>query len=249
MTVDELISELGLDAETANIVKAKVAAEKVQSLKAKKEFDTIQQQVQTLQDELVGDGKKGARNYKQWYEENFPKIQKLQSDYAKYVERYGAIDPNAHPTATPTATPAPGAKLEDVQKFIQETYTPQWSSLLKGSGRILEMHLRAGRKNDIDWDKLSELAANHNGDLVAAYKDWDAPEAEKVRAAAEEKRINDEVEKRMKKQQTNSFFPTTEQVSTGVSPLSKDRGEAPKYDRSKVIESAVTGLYEPTTVS
>lgn len=250
MTVDELIANLELDKETADLVRAKVKAEKVASIKAAKELEDLQRRSQELEAELVGDGKKGARNYKQWYDENFPKIQKLQSDYAKYVERYGAIDPNANPNpANPNPNPAsPNAvSKEDFDKTMNG-FTGQWSSLLKGSGKILERHIRSGRTNEIDWDKLSELAATKGGDLIAAYDEWDKPEREKSDRAAREKEINAEVEKRLKARQTDSFFPSTEQVSTGVSPLSKDRGDAPKYDRSKVIESAVTGLYEPATV-
>jgi len=248
VTIDEVISTLELDTETAAILRSKAKAEKAAALKQQKDLDTIEAQRAALEAELVADGKKGARNYKQWYEENFPKIQKLQGDYAKYVERYGSIDTTTTTTTTtPTTVPA-GMTPEQVSKMIQDTYTPQWSTLLKGSGKILEKHIRAGRKNELDWDKLSELAATHNGDLVAAYNEWDAPEADKARKADEEKRINEEVEKRVKKQQTNSFFPTTEQAPTGVSPLSKDRGGEPKYDRNKVIESAISGLYEPSTV-
>ena len=248
MTIDEVISTLELDKETADILRAKAKAEKAASLKSANELQQLEARRAELEAELIADGKKGARNYKQWYEENFPKIQTLQADYAKYVERYGKLD-GQPTTTTTTSTPTTGLTKEDVAKLIQDTYTPQWSSLLKGSGKIIERHIRAGRKNELDWDKLGEIAATKNGDLEAAYAAWDAPEAEKAAKEAEEKRINAEVEKRIKAQQTNTFFPSTEQVSTGVSPLSRDRGtDAPKYDRSKVIESAVTGLYEPATV-
>lgn len=248
MTVDELIANLELDKETADLVRAKVKAEKVASIKAAKELEDLQRRSQELEAELVGDGKKGARNYKQWYDENFPKIQKLQSDYAKYVERYGAIDPTTQPTTQPTTTNPSSVTKEDFDKTMSG-FTGQWSSLLKGSGKILERHIRSGRTNEIDWDKLSEIAATKGGDLIAAYDEWDKPEREKSDRAAREKEINAEVEKRLKARQTDSFFPSTEVTpSNGISPLSKDRGDAPKYDRSKVIESAVTGLYEPATV-
>ena len=249
MKVDEVIASLGLDEETAKLVRAKVTEEKAASLRAQKEFDDIQRRATELESELVGDGKTGARAHKQWYSENFSKIQKLQADYAKYVERYGALDQSTT-TATTTDTKLPNnvVSKDDFDKTMSGL-TQQWSSLLANSGTILEKHIRAGRKNEINWQELSKLATEkHNGNLAAAYTEWDAPEADKANKAAEEKRINDEVEKRLKSRQTSTFFPSTEQTPSGISPLSKDRGEAPKYDRNKVIESAVTGIYEPATV-
>ena len=251
MKVDEVIAALGLDEETAKLVRAKVTDEKTASLRAQKELDDLQRRATELESELVGDGKTGARAHKQWYSENFSKIQKLQADYAKYVERYGALDQTTTTTTTTDATrtlPNNVVSKEDFDKTMSGL-TQQWSSLLTNSGTILERHIRAGRKNNIDWQAVSKLASEkHNGNLDAAYSEWDAPEADKASKAAEEKRINDEVEKRLKARQTSTFFPSTEQAPSGVSPLSKHTGDAPKYDRSKVIESAVTGIYEPATV-
>lgn len=251
MKVDEVIAALGLDEETAKLVRAKVTEEKAAGIRAQKELDDLQRRATELESELVGDGKTGARAHKAWYAENFGKIQKLQADYAKYVERYGALDANPNPNpANPTSTlPNNVISKDDFDKTMQG-FTQQWSSLLANSGSILERHIRSGRKNNINWADLSKLATEkHNGNLEAAYAEWDAPEAEKANKAAEEARINAEVEKRMKARQTNTFFPSTEQQPSGVSPLSKHSGDGtPKYDRSKVIESAVTGIYEPATV-
>ncbi|MDE2102403.1 MAG: hypothetical protein KGL39_34470 [Patescibacteria group bacterium] len=252
MKIDDVISALELDAETAAILRAKVKQESADRLAAKKEYDDINSQKAALEAELVGDGKKGARNYKKWYEENFGKIQELQTKYTKFVERYGEIDAaNPNPAnPNPPAPPNPsGLTMAQFQEQMAQ-YTGTWSNLVKGIATISTKHMRNGRKTDIDVDAIAQLASEKfGGDINRAYEEWDRPEAEKASKAAEEKRINDEVEKRLKARQTDSFFPSTEQVSTGVSPLSKDRGDgAPKYDRSKVLESALTGIYEPATV-
>lgn len=255
MKVDEVIAALGLDEETAKIVRAKVNDEKTASLRAAQEFAKIEQEKQALEAELVADGKKGARNYKQWYDQNYDKIVALQTKYTKLVERYGDPDQTTTTTTTsqPTTTTAqPGVMTEAEFQKRMEAYTAQWANLVTGQSEIFSKHFLNGRKTPLDKDaiqKISTLAAEkHGGNLVAAYDEWDRPEADKAAKDAEEKRINAEVDRRMKAKQTQSFFPTTEQTPSGISPLSKDRGEAPKYDRNKVVESAITGLYEPTTV-
>ncbi len=46
---------------------------------------------------------------------------------------------------------------------------------------------------------------------------------------------------------TAQFFPAGADATpsgSGISPLSRAKTDSPKYDRSKVIESAVTGKYE-----
>lgn len=250
MKIDDVIAALELDKETADILRAKVKAESAERLSAKRDLDEITNQKNALEQELVADGKKGARAYKQWYEQNFSKIQDLQTKFAKYVERYGDLDSTTQTQQSQQTQQTPKGFTQADFDNSMAGYTKQWSSLVKGIAQITTKHQRNGRKTDIDVDAITQLANERfNGDITAAYDEWDKPEAEKARTAAEEKRINDEVEKRLKARAPQTgFFPSTEQVSTGVSPLGKDRESAPKYDRSKVIESALTGIYEPSTV-
>jgi hypothetical protein len=249
MTVKEICDQLGLDTETAKLVMAQAKAEKAEALKQAGEFEALSQRATALEAELVADGKTGARNYKAWYDSNYPKIQKLQADFVKYQERYGSLEaPTTVPNTTTTDTRT--FTTDDIKaaanELIQQQYAPQWSNLLKGSGKIIEKHLRAQRKNEIDWDKLSEIAATKGGDLTAAYDEWDKPERDKYDATAREAEIQRRVNDEMKKRNTQTFFPGNAEPSSGLSPLSKDRDSAPKYDRSKVIESAVTGEYQST---
>ena len=250
MTIDEVISTLGLDEETSKLLRTKVSAEKAAGLRQQRELDALQTRATALETELVGDGKQGARNYKQWYDENFSKVQRLQNDYQKYVERYGDINTTA--TTTTTSSTTTGLTKEDVAKLIQETYNPlteRMSIVLKGSAKVIEKHMRAGRKSELDWDKLGELAAANGGNLNAAYEEWDKPAREESAKAATEAEIEKRVKAELAKRQTAEFFPSADAVSSGISPLARDRGSAPKYDRNKVVESAITGLYEPATVN
>ncbi len=135
-----------------------------------------------------------------------------------------------------------------VDQRIQGQYGNQWAALLKGSGKMVEKHMRSGRKADIDWDKVTELAAAKGGDMMAAYDEWDAPERDKATKEAEDKRVEARVQQEMEKRmaaQTQRYFPAGADATPSDSPLTRRAGtDAPaKYDRSKVIEAAVTGKY------
>lgn len=250
-TLQYLIQDAGLDEATAAAVMKAAENEKVNTrasqLRQASEYQTLEQRAVDLQRSADEN-----KNYREWYVKNYDSIKQLETAAARYKERYGDLDAptqqqqqqNQQPQYDETTV----AKLVDAR--IQSQYGPQWSNLLKGSGKLLEKHLRAGRKQDIDWDKVSEIAATKNGDLVAAYDEWDAPEREKSVAAAQEAEINKRVQAELKKRQTNDFFPagadgsstTTGRGST--SPLSRSGVTSePKYDRNAVIQAAVTGDY------
>jgi hypothetical protein len=259
-----LLADSGVDADTINkIASNPKAAARVADYVQRKEYEDIERRAADLEMAYNGTtAKPGSKAYQQWYEENYDKIvqaqnaaAELQSRVARYEERYGKIDDaTTKPAAIPT--PAAGATALDektlisaIDKHIQTNYAPQWSQLIRGGGKIVEKHVRAGRKTEIDWDVVSANAAKHGGNLVAGYDEWDAPEAQKSAKEAEDarvqKRVDEELKKRMK-EQTANFFPAGADGSTattGGGGIGRRTDSDKKYDRNKVIESAVTGEY------
>lgn len=258
MTPQELFTYLtdgaGLDEATTKIImdaaKNEKVAAKAQLLKDQKEYESLVQELDGAA------GKPGTRAYAKWYQDNYATIQAtvaaksdLEKKVTQYQERYGSLEA---PTTPPKGTPV----LDDdaitrlVDQRIQTQYGPQWSTLLKSSGKLIERHLKAGRKTDIDWDKIAEVATTKNGDLVAAYDEWDKPEQEKSAKAAEDVRVETRVQVELQKRQmaeTRKQFPSGADATPSDSPLSRHTGEngkPPAYDRSKVIEAAVTGNYD-----
>lgn len=250
-----LIDDAGLDEATAKAVMAAAENEKVgkraSNFVQQQDYADLERRAAAL--ELSYNGTKdkpGALSYQQWYEKNFAAVQKLQADAALYKERFGELDaapPDPKKVAATTFT------QEDIDRRIHETiqtaYAPQWSKLLTGTGAIVQKHMRAGRKTDIDFDKLSEIAQKKGGDLAAAYDEYDTPERELAAKAATEAEIDRRVKEQVAKQQTQNFFPAGADAtpSGGISPLSRAKTDL-KYDRNKVIESAVTGEYKGTAV-
>lgn len=263
--IDYLIQDAGLDEATAQAFVKAAANEKVAaraaSLKQQSEYDALVTKSQALETSLNGkDGQLGAAAYQQWYQKNYPQIQKLQNDLIKYQERYGTLE-------SPADTPAPnfgsgsGTKSfsEDevqaiVRKTIDEGYGARWSNLITGAGTILEKHMRSGRKSSIDWKKLGELAESKGGDLVEAYNVWDAPAAEAARKEDEDKRVEARVKEELSKRRSTELFPAAADVGSDTGPLSFRRSEGttsakPTYDRNKVIQSAISGVYEPANTN
>lgn len=248
---DYLIQDAGLDEATAAVI-AKVAgnekvAAKAGSLKQQSDLDALNQRLTVLHTAYEGEkDKPGAKSYVEWYNQNFPKIQKLQADFLRYQERYGALDGDP---ANPNPSPAPKAlTADDVARIVSESiqkFTPNLSNTIVGQGVILERHLRAQRKSPIDWTKVTELAAAKNGDLVAAYEEWDRPEAEAAAKSATDKEVDRRVKEELAKRSTAQFFPAGADAtpSSTISPLGREAGER-KYDRNKVVAAAVTGQYD-----
>ncbi len=260
MTAQELFTYLthdaGLDDATAQAMVKAAANEKIAaraaSLKNQTEYESLAGRAAALEASLNGaGGKPGAKQYQDWYEKNFGAIQKLQADVALYQERFGTLEA-PKPTPAAAATGSTFTK-EEVQKIVNETiqggYAGRWSDLLTSSGTILEKHIRSGRKSNLDWKKLSEIAEAKGGDLVAAYDEWDKPEADKAAKDAEEKRIEARVKEELAKRQTSAFFPAGADASPSSTSVGITRGAKDKsYDRNKVIESAVTGKYDGAVI-
>lgn len=258
MTAQELFSYLtqdaGLDDATAQAIMKAASNEKVASkastLKQQREYDEIANRAADLEAKYKGTtDKPGAVAYQEWYNKNFAAIQDLQAKAAKYEERYGPLE---NPKETPAVSNQPVfdeskiAALVDAR--IQGTYGTQWSNLLKGSGKMIEKHVRSGRKNEIDWDKIGEIAAKKGGDMIAAYDEWDAPEREKATKAAQDAEIERRVAERIaeeQKKRTADFFPAGADASSSSGGLGlRKREDKAAYNRSAVVEAAVTGVYE-----
>ena len=245
--------------------------------------DALLAEKQALESELIGtDAKPGSRKYQQWYGENYAtitananklketetQIKALEDSVKEYEAKYGKVNANTPPPAPPLAIP--GLTQDDVKKIALEiakteatssvteayknTYAPQVVSTMTGIGTILERHIRRGRKTEIDWKKLDELAAKPEiaGDVIKAYEEYDAPnvledqkQADVAKQAAEDKRVEERVNELLKKKMLQQNFPagaegSSSSVGTGApSPLSRDGlgGSARAYDRSKVLDA------------
>jgi hypothetical protein len=250
-----LIDDAGLDEATA---KALLENEKLQkkagSFVQQDEYDSLQAKAAEL--ELSYNGTKdkpGAAAYQKWYAENFDKVKSYEVALAKYQERFGALDVASADDKGKGKGASVGLSDEDLEKkvdnLIQTKYATRWSDLVTNSGTIVQKHIRAGRKTDIDFAKLSEIAQTKNGNLMDAYDEYDKPEREAAAKAATDAEVERRVNEKLAAARTQQFFPAGADATpsgSGISPLSKAKADAPKYDRSKVIESAVTGKYENT---
>lgn len=261
MDIQQFVAYLteGLDEATAATVRAAVQNEavkaKVGTLRQQREFDEIQTratQADTYLQELDAvDAQGNPRGYRAWYKKYYDTVAKNAKAIEAFEKKHGAgaFERVAAGEEIIPSGGGAGLKPEDVQKqvneIIQTTYAPKWSELLTGTGAIVQKHIRAGRKNDIDFTKLSEIAAKKGGDLMAAYDEYDAPEREAASKASEEARIKQGIEEGIKAR-SNNLFPAAADASSsgGGSPLSKP-AEAPKYDRRAMLETAASGKYEP----
>ncbi len=245
-----LIEDAGLDEATAKaILDNEKLAKKAGTLVQQEEYDALQTKAAEL--ELSYNGTKdrpGAAAYQKWYAENFDKVKSYEAALVQYKERFGEL--TAAPADDKNKGKGAGVQLSQddidrrVNEVIQQNYAPRWASLLKDTGTIVQRHLRAGRKTDIDFQKLEEIAAKKGGDLNAAYDEYDAPEREAAAKAATDAEVDRRVAEKLAAANTAKFFPSGADAtpSGGISPLSRAKTDQ-KYDRNKVIETAVTGEY------
>jgi len=156
---------------------------------------------------------------------------------------------SSDPTAGKGKAAAAGTHYtpEDIQKIVKETigssYAPIWDQLLTGTATIVQKHIRNGRKSDLDMKKLAEIAQTKGGDLVAAYEEYDRPEAEAAQKTAQEAEIKRRVDEEVAKRQTQQFFPAGADASPSSGGIGRGMAEK-KYDRNSVIAAAVTGKYD-----
>jgi hypothetical protein len=230
MDVNELISMLseGLSPDQAASVKAAIERDtvktKVSGLKAQTEYQTLLDKQAQLQAELDGGpDKPGAKQYQKWYDDNFAKVQQLEKDFKAYQTKFGALDsanPNPqNPNPQSGITFKTQADLDDAvaraaSGLIQTQYAPMWSKNLVVSSRIVQRHMLAGRKNEVDFDTLGKLATEKfGGDLESAYADWDRPEREKIAKAETDKEITRRVDEELQKRGASAHFPGAADLS------------------------------------
>jgi hypothetical protein len=245
-----LIEDAGLDEATAKaILDNEKLVKKADKFVQQDEYDSLQAKAAELEMSYNGTkDKPGAKAYQDWYAANFNKVKEYETALVKYQERFGALDA----TVPPDDKKGKPVQLtqEDIDRrvneVIQQNYAPRWSDLLTSTGTIVQKHMRAGRKTDIDFKRLSEIAQTKNSDLLAAYDEYDAPEREAAAKAATDAEVDRRVNEKLAAARTQQFFPSGADAtpSGAVSPLSRVKADQ-KYDRSKVIETAVTGKYEP----
>lgn len=261
MDIQELISMLtdGLDADQAKIVKAAIERDSVKtktvSLRQQKDLDAIEAKRAELEAELVGDGqnKVGAREYAKWVEANRAEIARLAKAETDYKAKYGALDAattTQTTTSTDTKTPVipAGLSKEDIDKAIdariRDGYAPRWSSLLTGTGSIVQKHMYAGRKTPIDFKKIEEIAGKYNGDLEQAYDEYDKPEREKELAAKTEGEIKRRVSEELQKRGVQANFPGGADVTPGALSVRSNSNVPDKAAMEKdLVNTFITGRY------
>jgi hypothetical protein len=249
-----LVQDAGLDAPTVEVIMKGLVNDKVnakaQTLLQKKDYDELERRAAALELSYNGTPQRpGSKAYEEWYAKNKPAIEELQRKAAIYEERFGPLDPNTPVKPSAAAAAATTTfNAEDVQKIVNETiqnnYAPRWSDLLTNTGSIVQKHMRSGRKTDIDFKKLGEIAATKNGDLMAAYDEWDAPERQAAEKTQTESEIKRRVDEELAKRQTPQFFPAGADATPSTQGITRSTADR-KYDRNKVVEAAVTGKYEP----
>jgi hypothetical protein len=244
MEVNDLITMLtdGLEPADAAVVRKAIERDAVKAkattLKQQSEYDALNTRLATLQQEMEDQGqpgqqgyKAGAKTYAKWYQDNYPKIQKLQEDFAKYQQKFGTLEtPTPQPT-TPTTKQLTDAEIQQlVDQRIQQQYSPRWSELLMSTGGLVQRHMLAGRKNPIDFAAVSKAAAEkYNGDLNLAYDEWDKPERVKEAKAAEDARVEQRVKDELAKRGASSNFPAAADFTPGA--LSNHtKAEIEKFD-------------------
>ena len=272
MTAQEfqaLLIEGGLDEATAvRLATNEKVSARTSQLKQATEYQSIEARANALaaekaalEAELVGtNAKPGSRAYQKWYADNFQaledqkkKLADLEKNVAVYEATYGKITATGEAPKPPAGvSPEEIKKLvsEEIQKGYTNNYAPAVVSTMTGVAKVIERHMKRGRKADIDWTKLDEIAADPKvkGDPLAAYEIWDAPNVEADRVAAEaqketdiQKRIDAKVQEELKRRNVSTNFPAGADATAGggaLSPLSRDRADSKgTYDRSKLLES------------
>ena len=251
MTPQELLSFItdGLDETNANAVRSALAGKvesKAGALKQASEYQAIADREAQLRAAYEGqNGRPGAKQYEEWYANNYAAIQAQQAAITRYKERYGDLDGNPAPQQA-----APQYDENKVYEQIVAKLGPQVTNSIVGTGKIVERHVRAKRTNEINWDELTKLATKHNGNIEAAYDEWEGPERVKANQAAEDARVEARVKAELEKQMqanTAKFFPAGADMTPSDSPLSRRSGSDGKpasYNRQAVIAAAMTGNYD-----
>ncbi len=220
MDINELIQMVtdGLPAEDAARVRSAIERDtvktRVSTLKQEREYQALVDKQAQLQQELDGAPDKsvvGAKAYKEWYDKNFTIAQKNYELLTKYVTKYGADPDNPAAPAQPGSS---GPTEADIIRIVNEKVLPNYvpatavASALSGQMKVIQKHMLAGRKTPIDVDQVQKLAGTkYNGDLEAAYDEWDKPEREKADKASRDSEVDRRVKEELQKRGASAHFP------------------------------------------
>lgn len=266
MEISDLIAMLtdGATPEQSAAVKALVEREatktRVAALKQASEYEALAARETALKVELDGTtDRPGSRAYREWYDKNYPNIQKLQTDMAAYQQKYGTLEapvnpapPNPANSAYVTREEAMRMAQDAADQRIREQYAPRWSELLTSTGSLVQRHMFAGRKTPIDFTAVSALAKDkYNGNLGQAYDEWDKPERDKEAKLSEDKRVEARVQEELQKRRVQATMPGG--VDMGRSTLTPvPKADLDKYDREglkrDLAHTFMTGEYSPKEV-
>lgn len=258
MDVNEIIAMLtdGLPADQAAIVKGAIERDavkaKVGGIKAQREFEAIEAQRQQLAAELEGaNGQPGSRAYQKWYSDNFKQIEANSMAIKKYDEKHGqgafatAVEAGGAPPAAPPA--GAGMSKDDIKRLFQEEFknvAPNIAGVVKGAGRLVQRHMYAGRKTEIDFETLDKLMGEKNYTLEQAYDEWDKPEREKVAKATTEAEIERRVKEEVQKRGATSNFPAGADL-TPSSLSSRSEADVKAFDRGSLNKSLLEAWVNP----
>jgi hypothetical protein len=261
MDTSELIAMLtdGLTAEQAAPVIAAIQRDavksKVAAVKAEKEYNELVTREAALKTELegAGEGKLGTRAYKEWYDKNITAVQKLQEDYAKYEAKYGKLDAPTTTTTT-TTTPPQAPTKEETERLLDDRFKTQYADRLANalfqSNAIMQKHSLAGRKTMIPFNDLAKTAQDKfQGNMEAAYDEWDKPERDKAAEASTKAEIDRRVAEELQKRQVSTQFPGGADM-TPSSLSMRSKADVDKFDKSAMrndlLQTYLSGEY-PTT--
>lgn len=269
MDIQELASILteGLSAEDSQKIRATIEREntkaKVAALKTHKDLEALQAQadkVTELERELdYIDPQGNPRGYRAWYQRYKDEVFDKDKMVREYESKYGVGSlakalQGQLPNGQTTQTTQPQWTKDDFRRelvsAVQEIYAPMWSNLLTTTNNLTQKHLLAGRKNPLDLKALEEIArSRHQGNLEAAYDEWDKPERDRLAKEAVEKDKKDreeEIQRRvaeeLAKRNVPQYFPTGADLTP--SSLSQRSDEAVKgFDKSKFTNDLATTFY------
>lgn len=238
-----MLRDSGLDdATVSTLVKNEKLSAKATSLRQGTEYSTLEAKAVALEASYAK-----AKSYEDWYGKNAAAIETLKTQTARYQERYGSLDEAAPANKQPVQFDQAAIQkivADSLAENFQKNYAPQVVATMTGIGGVVEKHMRRGRKEDIDWKKLDELAAKTNGDISAAYDMYDAPNMQIDTDKAFQARVDKEVKERLAAQGVSQFPAGADASPSSRSPLSASDGDKPKaYDRSKLLETFTSGTY------
>jgi hypothetical protein len=236
---------------------------KVATLREQSEFATIESQRQQLQAELEGTGgKPGSRAYQQWYAENAGVVHANAQAIKAYDKKHGAdafakmaAALEAGTDTTIPTTPTAMSK-DDILRIVREDQSPfvdRVATVVKSAAKLVQRHLYAGRKTEIDFEKLDQMMleaqkAGRSMSVEDAYNEWDKPEREKATKAAEDARVEQRVTDELKKRGASANFPSGADMTPSALSL-RPKAETDKFDRAAMTRSLQEAWNNPEGVT